>query len=90
MTGTHDLLKRRAAALSRIERERLACAEHFQAFSAGTRAWAGSAQSLLQAFLAGVLADQALAALRYPLLAHGVLRPLSGALRLLAKYRNLL
>ncbi len=88
MTGGLSLLKRRAEAMHRIEYQRGVCSSQYRQFTASTKKWAGSPQSIVQAFLAGIVMDQTLAILRYPMRAQSIVRPLSDGLRTLERFRS--
>ena len=89
MAGSSSLMSRRRRCLQRLETQRRNLAGQYQGLVGSTRAWAGSPRSLVQAFLLGILSDQALAFMRYQVLAVSLTRPLSGLMQILSRANKL-
>ena len=82
-------MSRRRRCLQRLETQRRNLAGQYQALVGSTRAWAGSPRSLVQAFVLGIVTDQALTFMRYQVLAASLTRPLSGLMQTVARANKL-
>ncbi|MGY6587437.1 MAG: hypothetical protein ACXIUB_04025 [Wenzhouxiangella sp.] len=84
------LSDRRRQILARMEGRRPRWNAHVNRLSGTVAAWVGTPRSLLHAFLAGLVADQLLATMRYRMAVMTIYRPLVRLLPLLSQARRLL